>query len=145
MKFFKKKQKNYTYQEWLELDEEFISEELRRWTLYGRKIGKKTQSELVKGFNTEYSKIKAEVLTTGFDFIGWGSLIPCIYIVVSNSKIRLPNYFASLPLNKGIIQEKLEDDKYVIKWRHGGSKNLVQIKNGKLKHLGLYKWRERKK
>jgi hypothetical protein len=134
--------KNYSFTEWINLDSNQRQKLIHNWNPYEKDANEKIQNAIVIGFKNEFRNYIDDFLIVGFGFFGWN--VPCIYVIVKNSKIKLPQHFAGLSVNKGIIQEVLEDNKFVIKWRYGGSKNLMEIKNHEMKLLGLYKWRERK-
>jgi hypothetical protein len=137
-----KNEKHYSFHEWNNLDPEAKGKIINQWDPYRNDPNHLTQNNIIDGFKKQYSNISSNFLTLGFGFFGW--LVPCIYVIVDNPKIKLPQHFAGLVLNKGTIQKELGDNKFVIKWRYGGSKNLVEIKDSKMTPLGLYEFRKRK-
>jgi hypothetical protein len=137
-----KNEKHYSFHEWKNLDSEAKGKIINQWDPYKNDTNHVTQNNIVNGFLKQYSNNSSDFLTVGFGFFGWH--VPCIYVIVNDSKIRLPQNFAGLFLNKGTVQNELGDNKFVIKWRYGGSKNLIEIKDSKMKPLGLYEFRKRK-
>lgn len=137
-----KKEMHYTFDEWMKLDSKSRRLIINEWNPYQNDRKHETQSNLVAGFKDQYSSISSNFLAAGFGFFGWQ--VPCIYVVVSDSKIRLPQIFDGFLLNKGIIKEEIGDHKFVIKWRYGSSKSLIEINNSEINALGLYKFRDRR-
>jgi hypothetical protein len=137
------KSMDYTFAEWSDLSQDEQFSEQHKWSPYSPGIGAKTQKEIIKGFNNEYGKYKNELLFSEYGYVGFSA--SCLWFIVSNSKIRFPNYFEGCFLNKGIIQKELGNNTYVVKWRVGGSNNIIEIKNGERKNLGLYNFKQSSK
>ena len=47
-----------------------------------------------------------------------------LYIVVKDSKTRIPKEFSGLLVNKGIIKSKLEENEFVVKFGYGGTSKI---------------------
>jgi len=85
------------------------------WDPYNPEIGYKTKLIIVEKF-IECSNIPA--IQFGIKSFGWN--VYMIYVIVDNSKIRVPKNFASLPVNKGIISRKIDTEKSIVKFNYGG-------------------------
>jgi hypothetical protein len=86
------------------------------WNPYEPEIGKKTKQVIVEQF--------ANDLNTDFEQIGIGSFgwsVYMLYVVVKDSKTRIPKEFSDLPVNKGVIIEHLDNCKAKVKFGYGGT------------------------
>ena len=112
--------RNFTYEEW----EALPLEEKRGiwnhvWNPFEREIGKETQENLVRAFEEKNKRIKESSLNIGF---GWfGHYVACIYVLVADSRVRVPKHFSGLPVNKGVIKEKISDKEFIVDWSIGGA------------------------
>ncbi len=116
--------KNTELQQWLELDQNAISQVVHHtWSPYNPEIGIILKTEIVKYFGAALSD---KVLQFGLKTFGWGDYM--LFAIVEDSKVRIPKNFANLFVNKGVVKEKLEGAKYIVKFNYGG-KMVVEIEN----------------
>src|SRR5688572_17356735 len=75
------------------------------WDPYKPEIGLKTKQEIVDNF-IKSTGINASQF--GLKNFGWGAYL--IFVVVEDSKIRVPRQFSDISVNKGVIKNKLDND-----------------------------------
>ena len=89
------------------------------WSPFDREVGKNTQECLIRAFEEKNKKIKENSIKIGF---GWfGHYIACLYVLVSDSKLRVPKHFSDLPVNKGVVKKKLNENEFLVDWSIGGT------------------------
>lgn len=89
------------------------------WDVYNPSIGQKTKKEIVDSF-IQTSKIPA--LQFGIKSFGWAMYM--IYVVVENSRQRVPSNFLGIPINKGIVVNKDADNETIVKFNYGGTQKM---------------------
>ena len=85
------------------------------WNPYEPEIGLKTKRELVEQF---ISSTKIDGLQFGIGNFGWG--VYMLFVIVENSRIRVPKNFSDLPVNKGIVKKWIDKKKIEVKFNYGG-------------------------
>jgi len=111
---------DYTFEKWQQLSIKEKSEILNHyWNPYEPLNGYYTKKEIVESF-IKLSKING--LQFGIRSFGWE--VYEIYVVVDNSKIRVPKKFADLPVNKGLIIERIDDKLVKVKFDYGGTLDI---------------------
>ena len=108
---------DYTFEKWQQLTYEQKRDIWNHyWTPYNPTIGYEAKKNIVENFIVT-SKVK------GFQFglrsFGWE--VYELYVVVDNSKIRVPKKFADLPVNKGVIIARIDDKLAKVKFDYGGT------------------------
>ena len=71
--------------------------------------------EIVNAF---MSSTKWIGLQYGIANFGWN--IYMIFIVVEKSNTRIPKTFSGLPVNKGVVQNKIDENNYIVKFSYSG-------------------------
>jgi hypothetical protein len=89
------------------------------WDPYNPTIGQKTKSEIVDDF---IQKLKIPGEQFGLKTFGW--TVYMLYVVVDNSRQRVPTNFLGLPINKGVIINNSISDKTIVKFKYGGTIEL---------------------
>jgi len=111
---------DYTFDKWQQLSLEEKSEILNHyWNPYKPLIGYDTKKEIVENF-IKITKING--LQFGLRSFGW--YVYEIYVVLDNSKIRVPKEFADLTVNKGLIIDKIDDNLVKVKFNYGGTLDI---------------------
>ena len=106
----------HNIQEWLKMsDSERIQTINTLWNPYEPHIAFQTKKELVEHF---ISTTKIEGQQFGIKSFGW--TVYMIYVVVENSKQRVPRKFLGMSVNKGIILNYTYDKNAVVKFGYGG-------------------------
>jgi len=119
--------RDYSFSEWQQLPYELKRDIWNHhWDKYDPQIGKPTKDAILTQFRVTYPKITEAALEIGFGYFGWD--VGCIYVVVPDSSIRVPEHFASIFVNKGVIHQKIDDETFLVNWRYGGSK--ARFKSG---------------
>ncbi|WP_291103636.1 MULTISPECIES: hypothetical protein [unclassified Flavobacterium] len=112
---------DFTFDEWKQLPFESKREIWNHyWNPYDPKIGKKTKQAIVNQF--------ADKLNIAFEQIGIGSFgwsVYMLFVIVKESKTRIPKHFSDLSVNKEVILEYLEDKKVKVKFGYGGLTEVV--------------------
>jgi hypothetical protein len=112
--------KDFLFSEWQRLS---YSEKREIWNHYWNPykplIGYDTKKDIVRNF-IEISNIDG--LQFGLRCFGWE--VYEIYVVVENSKIRVPKKFADLPVNKGLLINKINDSFATVKFDYGGTLDI---------------------
>lgn len=67
-------------------------------------------------------------LQCGIRSFGWG--VYMLFIIVDNSKIRVPKQFSGLSVNKGVIKDWVNKDEAKITFNYGGT--LITNMNEKI-------------
>jgi len=107
----------YNLQQWLKLtDIERINIINHNWDPYNPTIGQKIKGEIVNEF---ISKNRITARQFGLKSFGW--TVYMLYVVVDNSRERVPSKFLGLSVNKGIIISKIVDNKAMVKFNYGGT------------------------
>ena len=116
--------KDTELQKWLNLDEKSRLQIVNHtWNPYNPEIGFTLKTQIVEYFGDTFSE---KVLQYGIKSFGWD--VYMLFVIVEDSKIRIPQKFANLMVNKGVIKEKLEGNKYNVKFNYGGIR-IVEIEN----------------
>ena len=89
------------------------------WDPYNPTIGQKTKREIIDDFIQKY-KIPAR--QSGLKSFGW--TVYMLYVVVDDSRQRVPSNFLGLPINKGVIINKSNSDKTIVKFKYGGTTEM---------------------
>lgn len=109
-----------TFDEWEDLSYESKRDIWNHhWNPYELKYGKETRISIVNAFA---DNLKIEFQQIGIGYFGWG--VWMLFVIVDNSRIRIPKEFASIPVNKGIIIENLNDNVARVKYGYGGTVEL---------------------
>jgi len=108
--------KELTFEEWNDLSFESKRDIWNHhWNPYEPKIGEKTKQAIVEKF--------AEDLNVEFKQIGIGSFgwtVYMLFVIVEDSKVRIPKAFSDVPVNKAVIIEHLDSNKAKVKFGYGG-------------------------
>ncbi len=111
---------DYDLEQWKNLtDKERINIVNHYWDAYNPSIGQKTKREIVNYF-IQTSKISARQF--GIKSFGW--TVYMIYVVVDNSRQRVPSNFLGLSVNKGIIVDNGADNGTIVKFNYGGTEEM---------------------
>jgi hypothetical protein len=89
------------------------------WNPYEPEIGLKTKREIVENF---INSTKITGLQFGLKNFGWG--VYMLFVIVENSRIRVPKNFSDLPVNKGIVEKWIDKDKIEVKFNYGGTTTI---------------------
>jgi hypothetical protein len=113
-------QLNLNFDDWQTLDKNAKIEIINNvWNPYKPEIGFKLKSEIVQNFVKLFAD---KGIQYGIANFGWG--VYMLYIVVKDSKTRIPKEFSGLLVNKGIIKSKLEENEFVVKFGYGGTSKI---------------------
>jgi len=114
------KTEEFSFTEWQELSY-FDKREIwsHYWNPYKPEIGLKTKKEIVDNF-IKSTGIKA--LQFGLKSFGWGVYL--IFVVVEDSKIRVPKQFVDITVNKGIVKNKFDNNFAEVKFNYGGTSKV---------------------
>ena len=85
------------------------------WNPYEPEIGLKTKREIVENF---INSTNINGLQFGLKYFGWG--IYMLFVIVENSRIRVPKNFADISVNKGIVTKWIDKYKIEVKFNYGG-------------------------
>ena len=108
--------KDFSFNEWQQLSYSQKREICNHfWNPFEPMIGYDIKMNIVENFIKE-SKING--IQFGLRSFGWE--VYEIYVVVGNSKIRVPKIFADLPVNKGLIINKINGSLAKVKFNYGG-------------------------
>ena len=111
---------DYAFEEWLKLDFSVKREIWNHyWDPWNPSIGYKTKMELVENLikNTKFNSLQY-----GIKSFGW--YVYQLYVVVENSKIRVPRHFAELSVNKGLVIGRIDNDHVRVKFSYGGEQDI---------------------
>lgn len=106
-----------TFDEWNELS--FESKSViwnHHWNPYEPEIGKTTKQAIVEQFANE---LKVDFEQIGIDSFGW--TVYMLFVIVNDSRIRVPKEFSDLPTNKGVIIDYLDASRAKVKFGYGGT------------------------
>ncbi|MCH2231335.1 MAG: hypothetical protein MK105_13420 [Crocinitomicaceae bacterium] len=121
--------KELTFEEWNDLSFESKRDIWNHhWNPYEPKIGEKTKRAIVEKF--------ADDLKEDFEQIGIGSFgwtVYMLFVIVKDSKVRIPKEFSDVPVNKGIILEHLDSVKAKVKFGYGGTAEIDLTEKMKIK------------
>ena len=107
----------YDIGQWLKLtDSERINIINNLWDPYNPTIGQKIKREIVNEF---ISKTRISARQFGLKSFGW--TVYMLFVVVDNSRERVPSKFLGLSVNKGIIISNVVDNKAMVKFNYGGT------------------------
>jgi hypothetical protein len=113
--------KDYTFEEWQKLPFETKRDIWNNyWNPYQPEIGKSTREAILERFKLNYPKLMEHVIDFGFEYFGWN--VGCIYVIVPRSSIKVPQEFASIYVNKGVLHQRIDEETILVDWRYGGSK-----------------------
>jgi hypothetical protein len=85
------------------------------WDPFHPQIGFITKSEIVECF---VKNIKINALQYGIRSFGW--YVYALYVVVEDSRIKVPEKFLDVNVNKGVFQKTIDKNKALVKFRYGG-------------------------
>ena len=106
-----------TFDQWNELSFESKREIWNHhWNPYEPEIGMNTKQAIVEQFAEE---LKIDFKQIGIGSFGW--TVYMLFVIVADSKTRVPTRFSDLSVNKGIIKEMLENGKARVKYGYGGT------------------------
>ena len=108
---------DYSWEEW----QNFSDIEKRNifnqvWDAFNPKIGQKTKTEIVDNF---IKSVKIQGSQYGIKCFGF--YVYMLFVIVDNSKIRVPKEFGGLLVNKGVILKKIDAEKSLVKFSYGGT------------------------
>ncbi|MFN8237270.1 MAG: hypothetical protein U0T77_03795 [Chitinophagales bacterium] len=107
-----KKQSEYDIDEWKKLNDNERQNILNHiWDVFEPEIGRKTKLSIIEDFIAEK---KIEGLQYGIRGFGW--YVYMLYVIVNESKTRIPKKFLGLPVNKGVIIEKVNEENAIVKF-----------------------------
>jgi hypothetical protein len=89
------------------------------WNPYEPEVGLRTKQEIVENF---ISSTKIDGLQFGIGNFGWG--VYMLFVIVDNSKIKVPKNFSDLPINKGIVKKWIDKTKIEVKFNYGGTTTI---------------------
>ncbi|KDN54951.1 hypothetical protein [Flavobacterium seoulense] len=89
------------------------------WDPYNPTKGQNIKMEIVNEF---IDKFKINAKQFGIKNFGWN--VYMLYIIVDNSKTKVPFEFLGLPINKGVIINKSNENKVIVKFRYGGKAEI---------------------
>ena len=121
--------RDFTFEEW----ETLAFEEKRDiwnhyWNPYESNVGKKTRDSIISAFKIQHTQLCEAAIDIGFGYFGFN--VGCIYIVLENSKKKVPRHFSDVSINKGIVIDKKSNETYIVKWRDvGGTGEFTKRKN----------------
>ena len=107
--------------EWNELcDEEKTNIVIKeKWDPYNPNLGKEIKTKIIDDFITKYQMNLKQI---GIKSFGWE--VYMLYVVVENSRQRIPRQFLGLTTNKGLIINKTDGGKSKVKFNYGGTFDL---------------------
>lgn len=109
--------KDVTFSEWKMLSS---TEKLyiinNHWNPYEPLIGITTKREIIDNF---IKTIPINGLQYGIRSFGWE--VYFLFIIVENSKTRIPEKFSDIPINKGVVKKWIDDKHVEVKFRYGGT------------------------
>ena len=112
--------RDYSFEEWNNLPLEVKRDIWNNyWNPYKPDIGKLTKDVIIEEFKRAYPQIAEKILGIGYGYFGWS--VGCIYIIVSDSSLKVPKEFASIVVNKGTIEKQVDKETILVNWRYGGS------------------------
>lgn len=115
--------RDFSFQEWDALSYEEKRDVWNQyWSQYNRELGRKTRNEIVSEFRKQYPKLSEAAIDIGIGWFGFG--VCCLFIVLQNSKIKVPRDFSDIRINKGVVLEQKEDDTFKVQWREVGGKSI---------------------
>jgi len=79
----------------------------------------KQKKEIVDNF---IKSTGLNALQFGLKSFGWG--VYFIFVVVEDSKTRVPKKFADISVNKGVIKNRLDNDMVEVKFDYGGTSKV---------------------
>jgi hypothetical protein len=121
--------KELTFEEWNDLSFESKRDIWNHhWNPYEPKIGEKTKRAIVEKFAND---LNVEFEQIGIGTFGW--TVYMLFVIVNDSKIRIPKRFSEVPVNKGIIIEHLDSVKAKVKFGYGGTAEIDLTDKMKIK------------
>ena len=121
-------QRDFSFEEWESLSFEEKREIWNKyWNPYEPLTGERTRNEILEKFKEKNKKVLEKSVSIGFGY--FAHYVGCIYVLVENSDIRIPQRFSDISINKGVIKEKINETEYVVDWRIGGTKSKFKIKS----------------
>ncbi len=85
------------------------------WDPYNPSVGQKTKTAIVADF-----MLKNKIAARQFGIASFGWTVYMLYVVVDNSRQRVPSNFLGLPVNKGVITCVSADNTTTVKFNYGG-------------------------
>lgn len=89
------------------------------WDPYSPEIGFRTKSEIV---NHLANTSKIDAIQFGIKSFGWGDYF--LYVIVDDSKKRVPARFLDLPINKGVFQKYTDGKKALVRFGYYGLEEI---------------------
>ena len=112
--------KELTFDEWNGLSFESKREIWNHhWTPHEPEIGKNTKQSIVERFANE---LKVDFEQVGIGAFGW--TVYMLFVIVKDSKTNIPKRFSDLPVNKGLIIERLKANLANVKFDYGGTTQI---------------------
>ena len=113
--------RDYTFPEWTRLspeDQRTIRNQF--WSPFPPHHGRKTRDAIVEAFLAEHPEFKTAP-AVGIGWFGW--YIEALFVVVEDQSTRVPQKFAGVLVNKGVLRQKESPDKWIVDWRDAGGTN----------------------
>ncbi|NVK83597.1 MAG: hypothetical protein HWE21_04705 [Cytophagia bacterium] len=98
------------------------------WNPYKPEIGKNTKRAIVERFAND---LKADFEQIGISSFGW--TVYMLFVIVKDSKIRIPKEFSDISVNKGVIIEQLDNNRVKVKFGYGGTTEIDLTDKMKIK------------
>ncbi len=89
------------------------------WNPYEPEIGLNTKREIVDNF---INSTQINGIQFGIGNFGWG--VYMLFVIVENSKIKVPSNFSDLPVNKGTVKKWIDKNKIEVKFNYGGTTTI---------------------
>ena len=122
-------ERDFTFEEWESLSSDLKSRVINQfWNPYDLQFGMDTRKSIVNAFA---DKLNVEFLKIGIEYFGWG--VWMIFVIVDDSKTRIPKEFTNIPVNKGIILENLNNNIVKVKYSYGGTVEIDLKEERKIK------------
>ncbi|MBT3313897.1 MAG: hypothetical protein HN390_04715 [Anaerolineae bacterium] len=113
--------KDYSFAEWENLPFKTKRDIWNNyWNPYQPDKGKRTRDAILNEFKRQHLPLVQKAVVIDYGYFGWG--VGGISVIMPESSIRVPTEFASVMINKGVIQEKIDEKTVMVNWRYGGSK-----------------------
>ena len=111
------KTNNYNWEQWQILNEIEKRNVINHfWDAFNPNIGLKTKTEIVDNFIKSVNFQGQQ-----FGIKSFGFYVYMLFVIVDNSKIRVPKKFGGLLVNKGVILKENGDNKFLEKFKYGGT------------------------
>lgn len=92
------------------------------WNPHEPQIGISIKQEIVDNF---IKSISINGLQYGIRSFGWG--VYSLFVIVKDSKTRIPKEHSDISVNKGIVKEWIDDNHAKVKFNYGGAE-IINLK-----------------